>query len=297
MRGKLTIFFAVLVLTTVLVPANASADDIFPNTPSWVVSDYVLWELFDYIDNGSSWISYTTDDGVFTQRHINLYVDDFGTTNIYFNLERPLGRAQEDGTYYSEYISYIETPQVLRGNSSNGAATISDPLSLNMPLPLTYEGNSDDVLDYEQIRQSGDIQILKNYIETNPTTMYLGVQFDPATGGPYAPMYSLASDYIQFGRLLYDISSNHSKLSVVLFGGSLLKLDDPVRLESITLKSGSVLDLSGMTEGNLDSKLKTDIIAEPGTEIILPADLRDAKVNSFIKKFSLHKVNGLIISQ
>jgi hypothetical protein len=237
------------------------------NVPSWVLSDYVLWELFDYMNEGSSYIAYNN-----AQVHINLEVVD-SMTKIYFNKELPL---IEKGVTYN-YIPYMpETAKSPHGDWSNGGTTP------DQPLPLGYAENSDSYFNYSMIPYE-DVKIFKDYVAANPTTLYLG--YTPAANQPAA-----TANYVQLSRMLYDISSNESKLSLVVQADATLSLTHPVTLQAIDLTSGSTLDLSGLSDNDLNNHVSTAIHAQDAT-IILPANSSDEKVSAFLQKYALEADN------
>jgi hypothetical protein len=307
MKRKLIPLVAAIALTANLVPAGAAAETVDPkdcdgktiycNAPSWVVSDYVLWELLDYMNTGDQWISYTVKGTLF-RRHINVSEKDDGT-HVYFNWERSAknnipasaATANDPGSRGIgwPYHPYFKTPDSLRGFNSNGAASNADPLSLNMPLPFYFTGNSDDVLDYARIgSHSQDIKIFRDYIEKKPTILHLGMDFDPVTSGPTGKIVDKSSVYVQLGDLLADVTSDRSKLSLIVYDGSALALDRPVKLQSLTLKGGlSVLNLSEMPKQALLDRMQASIVVENAATIMLPAGTSDEEIKVLTGKFSI----------
>jgi hypothetical protein len=308
MKKKPISFAAAMALATSLVTASAIAETVNPkdcdgktiycNAPSWVVSDYVLWELLDYMNTGDQWIAYTAKGTLF-RRHINVSEKEDGT-HVYFNWERSVknnipaaaATANEPGSRGIgwPYYSYFKTPDSLRGFNSNGAASNANPLSLNMPLPFYFTGNSDDVLDYAKIgSHSQDVRIFKDYIEKKPTTLHLGMDFDPATSGPAGTIVDKPSVYVQLGELLADAASIQSKLSLIVYDGSTLMLTRPVNLRSLTLKGErSVLNLSEMSRQDLLNKMQAAITVENGATIMLPSGTSDAEIKSLTGKFPIN---------
>ena len=282
----------------ILPPAMTETDIVF-NAPSWVLSDYVLWELLDYMATGDEWISYVRG-GVSYRKHINV-IKDGSETNVYFNWERftknniPVFVPSAMFTPGSRgiswpYYAYSTAANSLRGFYSNGAASNEEDLSLNLPLPLAFKGNSDDVLDYAKISQyPQDLKIFKEYAEQNPTTLHLGTTlvYDDARNGNLTKIDNNPSTYVQLGELLADVASKKSQLSVILYGDSTLTLAEPVILQTLELKNGSVLNLSEMSRQALLNKTQMTITVDGNATIMLPAGMSDADIAKLSQKFSI----------
>ncbi|MDR1854061.1 MAG: hypothetical protein LBR05_04050 [Azoarcus sp.] len=297
MNKTLITLLAACTLAAGTMPAKAQIEveaekQVFANTPSWVLSDYVLWELLDYMASGDVWITYKA--GNVFQRHINV-VEQPTETHVYFNQERPL---KSNGVAWG-YVPYTQTPVRLRGTLSNGGATSADPLSLNRPLPLDYKGNSDDVFDYAQIRAvPEDVKIFREYIERRPVTLHLGMNFSAEYhgGDDPAPIVDKATVYVQLGHLLHDASSDISKLSVILYGGSTLILSESVTLRSLTLKNGATLDLSAMQLEDVLKRFKTTLTVEAGdkeTTIIFPANMNAGEVYYLLNRMAPNYISRI----